>query len=260
VLRGLYTAARGMAVEQKKQEVISNNLANSNTTGFKKAMPLVRSAPELPVTRQAGEAGVLLGQSGQGALLDAVVTVHRQGDLEQTGRSLDLALGEQQPGAGSAFFAVATPQGTRYTRDGRFSLDRDGHLVNSDGFRVLSTGGQPLLLNDENIRIDADGVIWEGEGESKTNVGQLALPAFTAEGLAGLEKRGDNLFAASIGAAGPQATGLVRQGFLERPNLNVVSEMIKMLEVMRIYEANKKALQAHDELLEKSANELGSLR
>jgi flagellar basal-body rod protein FlgG len=245
-----------MAVEQKKQEIISNNLANSNTTGFKKEIPLVRSSPELPVVHRERGFGALLGASGQGALLDTVLTVYSQGDLEQTGRPLDLALAAPEPGGGTAFFTVATPQGNRYTRDGRFSLDREGALINSDGYRVLGIDGNPLFPADDRVQIDQDGVIRQGEEEA----GQLALRVFAGENLAGLQKRGDNLFEDTRGEAGPQAAGQLRQGFLERPNLNMVSEMINMLEVMRTYEANQKTLQAQDELLGKSANELGSLR
>ncbi len=256
MLRGLYTAARGMAVEQKKQEIISNNLANSNTTGFKKEITLVQSAPELPVILQEKGSRRLLGTGGQGALLDTVVTVLSQGDLEQTGRSLDLALAERRPGGGTAFFAVATPQGVRYTRDGHFSLDRDGSLVTSQGFRVLDVNGRAVSLPGERVQVDADGVIWQEDAV----IARLAIPVFGGERLAGLEKRGDNLFEDTMGGATEQASGQVRQGFLERPNLNMVSEMINMLEVMRTYEANQKTLQAQDELLGKSANELGSLR
>jgi flagellar basal-body rod protein FlgF len=253
MIRGLYTAARGMSVEQKKQETISNNMANSTTVGFKKDITLTRSFPELLTLKVKNGEKTTVGFSGQGALLDSVVTRHSPGSLEGTGQALDFALG-----GSTAFFKVLAPQGIRYTRDGRFSLDSDGFLVNSDGCFVLDTENNRLSLQSDRVKVDADGVIWSGEGDEKQRVGQLAVPVF--DDLGGLEKRGQTLFEAVNAEPVGLGTGQVRQGFLEQSNINLISEMVNMISVMRTYEANQKALQAQDEILGKSVNEVGNLR
>jgi flagellar basal-body rod protein FlgF len=244
-----------MSVELKKQEVISNNMANSTTVGFKKDITLTRSFPEMLTMKVQNGEKTAVGFSGQGALLDSVVTRHTPGSLEETGQALDLALR-----GSTAFFKVLMPQGIRYTRDGRFSLDCESFLVNSDGHYVLDTENNRLSLQNDKARVDADGVIWDGEGEHRQSMGQLAVPVFDAPGLAGLEKRGQTLFEAVNTEPVGLGTGQVRQGFLEQSNLDLISEMVNMISVMRTYEANQKALQAQDETLGKSVNEVGNLR
>ncbi len=252
MIRGLYYSARGMAVESKKQEVISNNMANSNTTGYKKDILTVRSFSELLLERIAGVREVPLGGMGQSPLLDHVVTSFAPGMLEETQRSLDLA------SVGNAFFAVETPQGVRYTKDGGFDLDRDGFLVTSDGYYVLGADGGLLQPGTEDIRVDEDGFIWIGGEENFA--GQLMLAVFDQEDLEQLRKVGQNLFEAEEVAPLGQGLGQVRQGFLENSNVQILREMMDMITVMRTYEANQKSLQAHDEILGKSINEVGTLR
>ncbi|MDO9574592.1 MAG: flagellar hook-basal body protein [Candidatus Contubernalis sp.] len=271
MIRGIYTAARGMSVEQKKQEVITNNLANSNTVGYKEDITLVRSFPELLTLRTEKGQGITIGVSGQGALLDDIITRHLPGSVEETEKPLDLAIvgnglypveggGDAGQAVGTAFFTLGTPQGIRYTRDGSFSLDGEGFLVNNDGYYVLGTDNEPLQIDTDKVQIDAAGVIRREEGQGPENAGQLAIAVFALEDLQGLEKRGQNLFEAVEVNPIPQVLAQVRQGMLEQSNVNAINEMVNMITVMRTYEANQKALQAQDEMLGKSVNEVGNLR
>lgn len=254
MIRGLYASARGMAVEQKKQEVISNNLANSNTTGFKKDVVLVRSFSEELFANIDKGRYLPLGALSQSPLIQSVETAFTPGLLEDTGRSLDLAL------TGDAFFTLQTPQGIRYTKDGSFGTDRDGFLVSSDGYRVLGVDGRAMQIMTDNVAVDEDGGIWGLDGNQRQFVGRLGLAVFAPDDLSALEKRGQNLFSAVDTVPFAQGGGQVRQGMLEKANLEIIREMVDMLSVMRIYEANQKSLQAHDEILGKSINEVGRLR
>ncbi|MBS4021269.1 MAG: flagellar basal-body rod protein FlgF [Dethiobacter sp.] len=254
MLRGLYASARGMAVESKKQEVISNNLANSNTTGFKKDIVLVRSfSEELLAITGKGQASSL-GGLAESPVLQSIATIYSPGMLEETGRDLDLAL------TGAAFFTLQTPAGIRYTKDGSFGMDRDGFLVSGDGYQVLDVGGRAITLSSSNVDVDEDGEVWEADGQKKRFVAKLGLAVFSAEDLKKLEKKGQNLFEAVAAAPSAQGLGQVRQGMLERANLDIIREMVDMISVMRVYEANQKSLQAQDEILGKSINEVGRLR
>jgi len=220
MMRGLYAAARGMQVQGKAQELITNNMANSNTAGFKKDVALIRSFPEWLIARMERGRMAVLGRSGQGALLDDTVTLHDPGSLEETGRSLDFAVD------GDGFFVVATPQGNRYTRDGSFTLDAHGFLVTGNGYFVLDEEGNPLYLGTDEVTVDNYGTI--RRKEDGTVAGRIMVALFGEEDLAQLQKRGENLFEAD-GIDPLQAAGLLRQGYLENANVNAVKEMVGML-------------------------------
>lgn len=251
MIRGLYTAASGMMVEAARQETITNNLANSETAGFKKDLALQRAQAEMPVAR-TGAAPYpvirpVIGMLGFGALVDGMHRSQQQGSLQETGGSLDLAI------SGDGFFTVETPQGLRYTRNGSFALDGERNLVTEQGYRVLGTGG-PLQIAAGELRIDSDGQMFV-DGQLQ---GQLRLAAFEDEGL--LRKQGESLYAAGEGQGELPFIGQLRQGFLEASNVEAIEEMVRMLATMRAYETNQRAVQAQDELLGKAVNEIGSLR
>lgn len=252
MIRGLYAAARGMVVESKKQEVISNNLANINTTGYKKDFILVESFTKELLSRIGKEGPLPLAAIGESPLLHSIVTNFSPGVLEETGRSLDLAL------TGPAFFALQTPEGLRYTKDGSFGIDSQGYLVSSDGYYVLDVTGQSIRAAGHHVVIDGDGAVFSGDGQ--VFLARLWLPVFSPDDLERLEKRGQNLFEAVEVEPAAQGIGQVRQGALEKANLDIIREMVDMITVMRIYEANQRSLQAQDELLGKSINEVGRLR
>jgi len=237
-------------VEAARQETITNNLANSETIGFKRDLALQRAQAELPVLR-VGDSSPLpvqpvIGTLGTGSLVAGIHTVHEQGVLRETGRELDLAM------AGPGFFTVETAQGLRFTRSGAFTLDADGFLLTDAGHRVMGTEGY-LQIPAGELTVDNDGGLFVDGAP----VGQLRLVAFAEQEL--LSKQGESLFDAGGQAALPVAAQ-VQQGFLESANVQIIQEMVKMIATQRAYETNQRALQAQDELLGKAVNEIGSLR
>jgi flagellar basal-body rod protein FlgG len=239
-----------MMVEAARQETITNNLANSETIGFKRDLALQRAQAELPVLR-VGDSSPLpvqpvIGTLGTGSLVAGIHTVHEQGVLRETGRELDLAM------AGPGFFTVETAQGLRFTRSGAFTLDADGFLLTDAGHRVMGTEGY-LQIPAGELTVDNDGGLFVDGAP----VGQLRLVAFAEQEL--LSKQGESLFDAGGQAALPVAAQ-VQQGFLESANVQIIQEMVKMIATQRAYETNQRALQAQDELLGKAVNEIGSLR
>jgi flagellar basal-body rod protein FlgG len=251
MIRGLYTAASGMMVEAARQETITNNISNSETTGFKKDLALQRAYPEQAIAR-VGEGRTfpfrpVMGVLGLGSLVDSIHTSYEQGSLIESGRPTDLA------SVGNGFFTVDTPEGIRFTRNGSFSLDADRYLVNDHGHRVLGISG-PLQLPEGELTVDAAGRIFVNE----TLQGELQLTGF--DDPANLRKVGYSLFAAGDGVAQAPFDGQVKQGFLEGSNVQVVQEMVRMISAMRAYETNQRAVQAQDELLGKAVNEIGALR
>jgi flagellar basal-body rod protein FlgG len=252
VIRGIYTAASGMMAEAARQEAVTNNLANIETTGFKKDLAALRSTPERTVTR-IGDGETLrawrpvIGSLEQGTLVDRFYTLHEQGRLRETGAAFDLAL------EGDGFFVVETPDGPRYTRNGAFTLDADRVLVDDRGYRVLGRQGRLQIASGE-VLVDAAGRIKSNGVEQ----GRLQLVSFTDNTR--LRKTGDNLFAAATELAQQPFDGQVRQGFLESSNVEALSEMVKMMAAQRAYEASRRALLAQDELLGKAVNEVGVVR
>ncbi|NLP18997.1 MAG: flagellar hook-basal body protein [Firmicutes bacterium] len=239
MIRGIYTAASGMASQMRAQDISANNLANVNTTGYKKDVPALAAFPELFLHRfNDGAPGVLgirpwpvpLGTLGTGVWVEEVATDMKQGSLRETGRELDFAL------RGDGFFVIATPGGRRYTRNGSFNINAEGQLVTAAGHRVLGRDGASLYHDDEDLMDEllvvdfAPGTVLTKEGES--------LYLSTEEGQA---------------VADP---GIV-SGTLEESNVDVVTAMVEMIDVMRAYEANQKVVQVQDQTLGKTVNEVG---
>jgi flagellar basal-body rod protein FlgG len=251
LIRGIYIAASGMLAESLRAEVTANNLANVNTAGFKKDFAVLKDYASRPVRRvQDGGKDQEIGSMGSGAWLDAVETQHTSGVRTITNNSLDFAL------EGKGFFAVETPAGVRYTRNGTFTRNVAGELVTADGNRVLGQNG-PINLDPsgqpgkvtvaEDARIFLDGV--------ETDTFQL----FSFADEKRLRKEGATLFRPSEAMEAQAATPTVRQGFLELSNVNVVSEMVNMIAGYRAYETNSKVVQAHDTLLDKAVNDVAKL-
>ncbi|MGI9951193.1 flagellar hook-basal body protein [Moorellaceae bacterium AZ2] len=254
MLRGLHLAATGMVAQQMRQEVISHNLANASTAGFKAETVPQRSFLELLLARiEAGAPGTPIGPFSPGVLVDELVTDFSPGPLEETGRPTDLALVDR-PGSPPAFFAVLVEGETRYTRNGNFTLGPGGSLQTQDGFPVLGQNG-PVVVGEEEWQIDSQGGVWVGG----TLVDRLLVVTF--DDPRQLERGEGLLFTAPPGLP-PQAVAVaeVKQGFLEKSNLNAVNEIVNMLAALRAYEAGQKVIQVQDELLGKCVNEVGSLR
>lgn len=253
MIRGLYTSASGMLTESARSDVASNNLANVNTTGYKKDTTIMASFPEMLVMRmndqKKGELQVpVVGTLGTGVLLDEVVTSYAQGALKESSSSFDLAI------AGDGYFAVETPNGEAYTRNGSFTLDSEGYLVTNEGNYVLGQAGRIAVegATDGGFAVDGEGnVTVNGE-----TVDTLRLVSFADQ--AQLTKVGDSLFIAA--EQGTPAGGRVMQKFLETSNVNPITEMVDLITIMRAYEANQKAVQAHDKTLEQVINDVGRVR
>lgn len=249
MLRGLYSAATGMVSETIRTNVISNNMANVNTTGFKQSRA-VNSEFEKYMLRRIndGPQRPEIGELGSGTYIDEIFVDHAQGGFQQTGNPFDLAI------AGDGYFAVETPQGVRYTRNGSFVRSGDGQLVTHEGQPVLSTNGQPVRIPDGgSVTISANGQI----SVDDVNVDTLQLVQFADE--RNLLQRGQNLYEAVNDEQPQAAQGVIEQGMLERSNVNIVSEMINLINAYRAYEANSKAVVTQDSLLDKAVNNVGSI-
>jgi len=253
--RSLYIAATGMEAQNLSITVISNNLANVSTTGFKKSradfQDLLYQTIRTPGATSAETLEIPSGiQVGMGVKPVSVQKIFLQGNYQQTGNNLDTAI------EGDGFFQIQMPDGTTaYSRDGSFKLNSDGQIVNSDGYPLEPTITIPS--NTTNISISSDGKISVTQAGSTTpkQVGQIELANFINPG--GLNSLGKNLFqpTGSSGdptTANPGASGLgtIQQGYIENSNVDVVEEMVNMIVAQRAYEINSKAVQASDQMLQ----------
>jgi flagellar basal-body rod protein FlgG len=257
MLRALYSAAAGMQSQQMNLDVISNNLANVNTTGFKKSkiefQELLYQTTRAPGAEQGSGNVLPTGiQIGEGSRPVATSRIFTSGDLTQTGERLDVAI------QGDGFFEVQMPDGTRaYTRDGAFKTSSDGRIVTSDGL-PLQGGFQPVPAGTTNITIGSNGDVTYS-GPNGTTSFQVQLVRFTNP--SGLENSGSNLYRETnasgppeLGAPGENGFGSLNQGYLEMSNVKVVEEMVNLILAQRAYEVNSKAVQAADEMMQQSNN------
>jgi flagellar basal-body rod protein FlgG len=257
MLRALYSAAAGMESQQMNLDVISNNLANVNTTGYKESK-LEFQDLLYQTTRaagsQAGGGNELPGslQVGQGSIPIATERIFTQGDLSQTGGNLDIAI------QGSGFFQVQMPDGSlAYTRDGGFKTNAEGQVVTSDGYPVQG-GFQPVPTGTTNITISASGAVTYTTASGTTS-SQIQLANFNNPG--GLQAMGHNLYTettasgtAQLGEPTANGLGELQQGYLELSNVSVVQEMVSLILAQRAYEVNSKAVQAADQMMQDSNN------
>ncbi|MBU1361699.1 MAG: flagellar basal-body rod protein FlgG [Gammaproteobacteria bacterium] len=256
MINSLWISKTGMEAQQTQLDVISHNLANVSTTGFKRASAVFEDLMYQNL-RQVGansteQSQLPTGlQLGLGVRTVATSRSFTQGSMQQTNNQLDLAI------KGNGFFQVTQPDGTiGYTRDGSFQVDSQGRLVTSSGLPVAN--GITVPPNAINVSIANDGTVSatvSGQAAPQT-IGTLALANFVNP--AGLEPRGDNLYAETAasgqpngGTAGTNGLGTVMQGFLETSNVNVVQELVSMIQTQRAYEMNSKAIQTSDQMLQK---------
>lgn len=247
----LYPVLSGALAQEKRLEVITNNLANVNTAGFKKDQPLFEGIG-LPSGLNAGPSGSIT-PSPTFERLHRIFTDFSPGPVRTTGAPLDLAID------GDGFFAVQTPGGVRYTRGGSFTIDAQGQMTTYDGFPLLGTGG-PITLPPGDIQVDPEGrlsVKGTEVGAQPTEIDTVALYRFSDPSQ--LRKVGQTLFESAGGNAVPFPEGRINQGALEDANVNPVEEMVAMITVMRLYESAQKAIQTADEVAGKAANEVGRL-
>ena len=250
----LWAAKTGLDAQQTRMTVVSNNLANVNTTGFKRD----RAVFEDLLYQTLRQVGAQSSQDtqlptglhlGTGARVVATEKLYQQGSLVQTGNSLDVAI------EGRGFFQILMPDGTiAYTRDGSFKIDSQGNVVNSTGYALQPPITVPT--NAQSLTIGADGTVTASiPGQAAPQqIGTLQLVDFV--NAAGLEARGGNLVLESAASGAPQVgnpglngLGTLQQGALEASNVNVVEELVNMIEVQRAYEMNSKAISTTDQML-----------
>lgn len=258
MISALWTSATGMNSQQTNIDVISNNLANVNTSGFKKSKinfaDLIYTNMREPGTPNAQGAEVPTGiEVGHGSKVNSTQKIFSQGNIQNTDSPLDMVI------EGDGFFRVQLPDGNvAYTRDGSFKQDSNGNVVTSDGYQL----DPPIQINQEatEISITSDGMVNLKVNGENQQVGQIELYRFSNP--AGLSSEGRNLYtetvasgAAMAGVPGQNGFGTITQGFLEMSNVKVVEEMVNMIAAQRAYETNSKSIQASDEMLQ-TANQL----
>jgi flagellar basal-body rod protein FlgG len=258
-LRSLWTAATGMQAQALNIDVISNNLANVNTTGFKRSRADFQDLlyQNLRIAGAASSSGTEIptsNQIGLGTKVAAVAKILTQGDYKQTGNELDLAID------GRGFFQITTPEGEiAYSRAGSFKLDGDGNMVTSDGYFLEPQITVPTDAIQLTVGPDGTLTVLNAGETTPSEIGKIETARFANP--AGLTAIGKSLFLESetsgsptTGTPGEDGLGTITQGYLEMSNVNVVEEMVYMILAQRAYEINGKAIQTSDEMLQMANN------
>lgn len=267
MVRGWYTGASGMNAQQRRLDAISNNLANVDTTSYKRDVTVSKNFPELLLRRMdddgvyknpfgSADVAPIIGKIGLGVELNELFTDFQQGSFKPTGSSADFAL------EGKGFFAIETPQGERYTRNGNFTVGVEGYLMTKEGYPVLGENGR-IFLQDALYTVNKNGEVYvrpiSNSDADPVLLDRLRLVTFENDRY--ITKQGSSLYK-DTPVSGPAlpAEGNVRpivtQGFIEASNVNVVNEMVQMIEVNRAYEANQKTIQAEDTMMSKLWNDV----
>lgn len=255
MLSSLWIAKTGLNAQQTQMDVISNNIANASTTGFKSSRATFqdliyqnKGQPGAQTTQQTqSPSGLMLGT---GVKISGTEKLFTQGSMEQTGNSLDVAI------QGQGFLQVTLPDGTlAYTRDGSLQMDQNGQLVTSDGYPISPSITVPA--NTTSITIGTDGTVSATSNGSSQAAQIGSLQTATFINPAGLQPMGQNLYLETISSGAPQTgqpglngLGTLLQGSLESSNVNVVQEMVSMIETQRTYEMNSKVISADDDMLQ----------
>lgn len=255
MVRGLFTAYTGMANEQKRLDIVANNLANAATVGYKEESVTNQSFDDVLTIKikDASEAynERPIGTMNLGVKIGESYTNYGQGSLRQTSNTYDLAL------EGSGFFTMEVTDkagnvSMQYTRNGSFTMTKDGHIVDGNGNHLMGESGAIIIPTDAaDVVIDTTGAIY-ADG---VYVDTLQITDF--EDYSHLIKKGDTMYQALDTATTKAASATVNQGYTEQSNVNVVSEMVEMITITRAYEANQKMIQTVDRTLDLAANSVG---
>lgn len=260
MLKGLYTAWTGMVNEQNRMDIMTNNLANASTVGFKKEGSTSQAFDDILLTKikdaSMGDSRIVqpLGFNNPGVKIGENYTDFTQGSFRITDNTYDLAI------AGEGFFALeftnkAGETSTMYTRAGQFTLTTDGYLVNEDGDYVLDVQNRRIQVDpQQDARIDNSGTIWQNGNA----VAQIQVADF--EDYNYLEKYGETYYRPIEGATLTQADAQIKSGYLEMSNVQIVSEMVNMIAITRAYESNQKIIQTYDSSLQIAVQQLGKLQ
>lgn len=255
MIRGWYIGASGMNAQQNRLDAISNNLANVDTTGYKKDIAVSKSFSELLIRRTEADGIItnsmgsqdvapIIGKLGLGVETNELYTDFNQGSFKNTDTKTDFAL------SGQGFFTVQTPFGQRYTRNGNFNIGKEGFLETKEGYPVLGENGY-INLKDKKFYVNEDGFIYNSEDNEM--IDRFKVVRFDNERY--LQKTGSSLFKDTEISGPPHvAEGFERpqflQGYTETSNVNIVNEMVQMIEVNRAYEANQKSIQSEDSMMQ----------
>lgn len=255
MIKGLYTAGSGMMLQMARQDVVANNLANVNTSGFKKNVAIAKAFPEMLMSR-LGEVKEdasghkvnvpieVIGPLGTGAAVSGIYTDFDNNNIKQTENPSDLAIVKE------GYFVVQTPEGQRFTRSGEFKINSEKLLTDNSGYPVLD-------VNDAPIEVDGELVV-DGEGNININgerVTKLKIVNFT--NLQNLERLGDTLVNSDETPVEVEKPEIL-QGYIEQSNVNAVKEMVTLITVVRAYESLQKVVQAEEELNDVAINQVGS--
>lgn len=276
MLRGFYTAASGMLAQQRQQEALSNNLANSTTPGYKADQSSMRAFPELLMQKMGGkeiptQSGGLtlpvnkdIGGMNTGVYVQEEIPDFAQGDIRETGILSDMALinGNIPDESGALFFTVQNENGEqRYTRNGNFTVDGQGFLTTHAGNYVLDQNGDPIQTGGMDFNVTSDGILEAG--------GQATPLGLTyTNDVNQMVKEGGNLFRFDGGEGeavqNARTTGdvtfSVQQNALERSNVDASKTMVDMMNSYRLFETNQKVLKAYDQSMDKAVNEIARVR
>lgn len=261
MLRAFSTAATGMTAQQMIVDTIANNLANINTTGFKRTQLDFQDLMYVKMAEPGREAtqGVVAPSGfeiGNGVRPASTMKVYTQGEMQNTGRDLDIAI------EGDGFFQVSVPGSSKkmYTRDGTFRMDNKGQLVTADGYVVDPAVTIPTDARSISIGTDGTVSVFQNTQTTPSIVGTLQLVRFSNP--SGLSNEGRNLVSETpasgtplVGKAGENGFGTIQQGFLEKSNVQMVTELVNLITAQRAYEINSRAIKAGDDMLQ-AANRL----
>ncbi|MFE0504146.1 flagellar hook-basal body protein [Peribacillus butanolivorans] len=279
MLRGFYTAASGMLTQQRRTEMLTNNMSNANTTGFKSDQTSIRSFPEMLLSNIDSKTIPTenklsmpkfsqVGSLSTGVYVQETNPLFTQGTLEETELNTDLALADENlpinEGTGRQGAVLFTVQdgegGLRYTRNGSFTLDGQGYLTTPNGYYVLDENNERIQLDSDQFTVTENGVILEGNVQkARLGIGLSDNPS------AQLMKDGEGLYKVvnddelPSAYAGAEVSFSTKQGFLEGSNVDQSRTMTEMMSSYRSFEASQKVLQAYDKSLDKAVNEVGKL-
>lgn len=291
MLRGLYTAAAGMIAQQRKHDTVTNNIANVNTVGFKQGNVLTRSFPEMLINLINGGEGtrnVKIGRMNTGVLAEENISTYVQGDLQETRNPSDIAIVSKIQVPGVQFDAAGkavTPEGEtifqpqafftvfgagdqeRYTRNGKFSINTEGNMVTSDGYRVMGSDGQPIVIDRPmgEIVISPSGQLSDAiTGQPLVDGAGVPMALFISriDNPNKLIREGNGNYRLEdeenpARVLDPEDQVQVAQGYFERSNVDAAQSTVDMMAALRAYEANQKVIQFYDRSLDKAVNEVG---
>ncbi|MDX8361098.1 MULTISPECIES: flagellar hook-basal body protein [Bacillaceae] len=279
MLRGFYTAASGMISQQRKADMLTNNMANANTPGYKAEQGSLRAFPEM-LLQQLGTNSIPgqelknlpfakpIGELNTGVYLQETRPNFTQGDLRETGLHTDLALldvfvptNENTNNQGGLFFTVQSANGdTLYTRNGNFTIDGQGNLTTSSGYYVLDEDNAPINVGSGQFTVSSDGTVLENnEAIARINIAYAADTNSLIKDETGMLRTEDNQPLPNVNT-NEDIVFNIEQGFIEGSNVDTAQTMTELMTSYRAFEANQKILQAYDKSMDKAVNEIGRLR